>query len=57
MLRLLATGLNNRDMGALLFIAESTVKTHVNRLLGKLGVTDRTKALVLALKRGLVHID
>jgi DNA-binding NarL/FixJ family response regulator len=29
----------------------------VNRLLGKLGVTDRTKALILALKRGLVHID
>jgi DNA-binding NarL/FixJ family response regulator len=33
------------------------VKTHVNHLLGKLGVSDRTKALVLALKRGLVHVE
>jgi DNA-binding NarL/FixJ family response regulator len=56
-LRRIAEGLSNRDIGAQLGISESTVKTHVNRLLGKLGVTDRTKALVLALKRGLVHID
>jgi DNA-binding NarL/FixJ family response regulator len=56
-LRRIAEGLSNRDIGVQLGISESTVKTHVNRLLGKLGVTDRTKALVLALKRGLVHID
>jgi DNA-binding NarL/FixJ family response regulator len=56
-LRRIAEGLSNRDIGTQLGISESTVKTHVNRLLGKLGVTDRTKALVLALKRGLVHID
>jgi two-component system, NarL family, response regulator len=56
-LRRIAEGLNNREIGDQLGISESTVKTHVNHLLGKLGVTDRTKALVLALKRGLVQID
>jgi two-component system NarL family response regulator len=56
-LRRIAEGMSNREIGQQLGIAESTVKTHVNRLLSKLGVTDRTKALVLALKRGLVHID
>jgi two-component system, NarL family, response regulator len=56
-LRRIAEGLSNREIGEQLGISESTVKTHVNHLLGKLGVTDRTKALVLALKRGLVHIQ
>jgi two-component system NarL family response regulator len=56
-LRRIAEGMSNREIGEQLGITESTVKTHVNRLLGKLGVTDRTKALILALKRGLVHID
>jgi DNA-binding NarL/FixJ family response regulator len=56
-LRRIAEGLSNREIGDQLGISESTVKTHVNRLLSKLGVTDRTKALVLAVKRGLVHID
>ena len=56
-LRRIAEGLSNREIGEQLGISESTVKTHVNRLLGKLGVTDRTKALVLALKRGLVQIE
>lgn len=56
-LRRIAEGLSNREIGEQLGISESTVKTHMNRLLGKLGVTDRTKALVLALKRGLVQIE
>lgn len=56
-LRRIAEGLSNKEIGDQLGISESTVKTHVNHLLGKLGVTDRTKALVLALKRGLVHIE
>jgi DNA-binding NarL/FixJ family response regulator len=56
-LRRIAEGLSNREIGDQLGISESTVKTHVNHLLGKLGVTDRTKALVLALKRGLVQIE
>jgi two-component system, NarL family, response regulator len=56
-LRHIAAGLGNREIGEQLGISESTVKTHVNHLLGKLGVTDRTKALVLAIKRGLVRVD
>ena len=56
-LRRIAEGASNREIAQQLGIGESTVKTHVNHLLGKLGVTDRTKALVLALKRGLVHIE
>jgi DNA-binding NarL/FixJ family response regulator len=56
-LRRIAEGLNNREIGEQLGISESTVKTHVNHLLAKLGVSDRTKALVLAVRRGLVHIE
>lgn len=56
-LRRIAEGLSNREISEQLGISESTVKTHVNHLLNKMGVTDRTKALVLALKRGLVHIE
>jgi DNA-binding NarL/FixJ family response regulator len=53
-LRLLATGLTNREMGTLLFVAESTVKTHVEHIIGKLGVSDRVQAAVWAARRGLV---
>jgi DNA-binding NarL/FixJ family response regulator len=56
-LRRIAEGLSNKEIGEQLGISESTVKGHMNNLLSKLGVTDRTKALVLALRRGLVHID
>jgi DNA-binding NarL/FixJ family response regulator len=52
-LRLLATGLSNRDMGLVLFIAESTVKTHVEHIIGKLGVSDRVQAAVWAARHGL----
>lgn len=53
-LRLLATGLSNRDIGSVLFIAESTVKTHVEHIIGKLGVSDRVQAAVWAARHGLV---
>ncbi len=52
-LRLLSTGLCNRDMGSLLFVAESTIKTHVEHILGKLGVSDRVQAAVWAARHGL----
>ena len=52
-LRLLATGLNNRDIGSILFIAESTVKTHVEHIIGKLGVSDRVQAAVWAARQGI----
>lgn len=53
----IARGLGNKEIGAELGISESTVKGHVNNILAKLGVTDRTKALVVALRRGLVRVE
>lgn len=52
-LRLLSTGMNNRDIAHVLFVAESTVKTHVEHILGKLGVSDRVQAAVWAARHGL----
>lgn len=53
-LRLLSTGLSNRDMAPLLFISESTIKTHVEHIIRKLGVSDRVQAAVWAARHGLV---
>jgi len=53
-LRLISTGLNNREIGALLFVTENTVKTHVVHIIGKLGVSDRVQAAVWAARRGLL---
>jgi two-component system NarL family response regulator len=53
----IAAGLNNREIGDHLDISESTVKSHLNHLFAKLGVTDRTKALVVALRRGLTRVE
>ena len=52
-LKLLATGESNREIGRRLFISEQTVKNHVASIFRKLQVNDRTKAAVLALKLGL----
>lgn len=52
-LRVLATGLTNREIGAMLFVAESTVTTHVKHIIGKLGVSDRVQAAVWAARHGL----
>lgn len=53
---LMVQGLSNHDIGVALNITESTVKFHVNRILSKLGVSDRTQAVVTALKRGLAKL-
>ena len=53
-LKLMATGLTNREMSGVLFISEGTVKTHVEHIIGKLGVSDRVQAAVWAARQGLV---
>ena len=53
-LRLVAEGLSNRAIGERLFVGEATVKTHLLRTFEKLGVNDRTRAVTLAMERGLI---
>jgi two-component system NarL family response regulator len=56
-LALLAKGLRNREIAEELRLAEPTIKIHVNNLLRKLQVKDRTEAAVVALRRGLIHLE
>ena len=56
-LKTIVAGKSNKEIAAALFISEATVKTHINNLLSKLGVTDRTQAATMALHRGIVHLD
>ena len=50
-------GKSNKEIGVALDISEATVKTHINNLLGKLGVEDRTQAATAAIQRGLVQLN
>lgn len=55
-LRLMVAGRSNREIGEELVIKEATAKSHVSVVLMRLQVTDRTQAVVEALKRGLEHL-
>lgn len=55
-LRLMAKGAANKEIGAELSIAQSTVKTHISTIFQKLGVSDRTEAVTEALKKGIIRL-
>ncbi len=55
-LSLLAQGLNNADIATRLYLSEGTVRNYVSSIFGKLGVSDRTQAAVLAMRYGLVDL-
>jgi two-component system NarL family response regulator len=55
--RLVAKGLRNKEIASILGISTETVQSHVKNILSKLGVTDRTAAVHVALRRGIVQVD
>jgi DNA-binding NarL/FixJ family response regulator len=55
-LRHLAGGNRNRDIAERLFISEETVKVHVKHLMEKLGASDRTQAVAIAVRRGIIQL-
>ena len=56
-LKQIVNGRSNKEIAAELEISEATVKTHINSLLAKLGVTDRTQAATAAIRRGIVPFE
>lgn len=56
-LQLMAKGMSNKEIGAELRVVEGTVKIHVTNVLAKLGVSDRTQAVVVAVKRGIIRLE
>jgi len=56
-LRLIAKGFSNKEVGAALNVVEGTVKIHVTNILAKLGVSDRTQAILTAVKRGIIQLE
>ena len=55
-LRHVAAGSRNRDIGERLFIAEETVKVHLKHIMGKLRAKDRTQSVAIAARRGIIHL-
>jgi DNA-binding NarL/FixJ family response regulator len=55
-LQQVAAGHRNREIGAKLFIAEETVKVHMKHILDKLNAKDRTQSVVIAVRRGMIHL-
>jgi DNA-binding NarL/FixJ family response regulator len=52
----IAEGNRNRDIGEKLFITEETVKVHIKHIMEKLGASDRTQAVAIAIRRGIIHL-
>jgi DNA-binding NarL/FixJ family response regulator len=55
-LRKVAEGNRNRDIAERLFISEETVKVHIKHIMDKLGANDRTQAIAIAVRRGILHL-
>jgi DNA-binding NarL/FixJ family response regulator len=56
-LRLIATGLSNKEIAAQLDLVEGTVKVHVTNILSKLRVSDRTQAILAGVKQGIIELE
>jgi DNA-binding NarL/FixJ family response regulator len=55
-LQQVAEGNRNRDIADRLFISEGTVKVHIQHIMEKLGASDRTQAITIAVRRGIIHL-
>jgi DNA-binding NarL/FixJ family response regulator len=55
-LKHVADGNRNRDIAELLFISEETVKVHIKHIMDKLGAKDRTQAIAIAVRRGIIQL-
>jgi len=55
-IREVAAGNRNRDIADALHISEETVKVHMKHILDKLGAKDRTQAITIAMRRGIIHL-
>ncbi|MDQ8184342.1 response regulator transcription factor [Pelagicoccus sp. SDUM812002] len=56
-LSLVAKGMSNKEIAGELDLVEGTIKVHLTNILSKLGVSDRTQAILAAVKRGLIHLE
>lgn len=56
-LRMIVGGMSNKEIAFALDVSENTVKSHIQNIFGKVGVSDRTSAATTAIKRGLVRVD